>query len=102
MLAGKGQVTPESLESLLLIKHPAKANGFCREEVVVYAHLLTTYFGLTGETTLVDMIVDYLLENHSWAIPENKVFNIKMMKIPKVLDWSRNWLKSQADAGIPA
>ncbi|TSA38180.1 MAG: hypothetical protein D4R64_03910 [Porphyromonadaceae bacterium] len=95
-LIDHGEDKPDPISESLHLKnfYPGKTT-FCRHEVLLYTQLLTTNYGLSGETAMVEMLFQYMAVHHPGIISDYEVFVAKFTKIPKVIGWCEDWLRGQ-------
>lgn len=93
--AGEKNVSKRISESLHLKNFYPGKNTFCRHEVLLYTQLLVSDFSASSEFIRIEMMHQYLEENHPGLIPGPALFVGKMIKLPVVIGWCEAWLKEQ-------
>jgi len=66
---------------------------FCKEEVLLYVHLLTLNYSNSGEFTLIEEIITYFDSNFPGVMPESQILTAKLVKVPFVQEWCRKWME---------
>jgi len=84
---------PSLPENLHLKNFFPGRTAFCREEVLLYIHLLIMSYGFSEQGLLVEMIVEYMQEHHPGLMPDDQIITAKIAKLPKVTDWCDVWIK---------
>jgi hypothetical protein len=72
--------------------YPGKTT-FCIEEFLQYYHLLVTYYGISGDLVNLEMLISYTASKYSGVIPDTELFTARIMILPKVIEWCKEWMK---------
>lgn len=85
---------PQRISEELHLKrfHP-EVNSFCREEVLLYIHLLIMNYSLSGETVMIEELLSYMFCQYPDLISNEQIFAAKISKIPYILEWCEKWIE---------
>lgn len=83
--------------SLHLKNFCPERTSFCREETLLYIHLLTLQFSAWGELAQLEELLNYLQDRHPELLTEEQILTTKVAKLPDVAEWCTNWLKENPE-----
>ncbi len=99
-LLDKYEYPPQHIPEKLHLKNfYVGKTAFCREEVLLYIHLLILDYSLSIDFVMIDVLIEYMDLHHPGIIPEREVFASKIIKVPKVFEWCEVWLGEQRKPG---
>ncbi|MFH1936074.1 MAG: hypothetical protein ABIK52_00730, partial [Bacteroidota bacterium] len=91
------KTSPRISEELYLKNFCPGRSSFCREEVLLFIHLLILNYGLSGEMAMVEEMLALMGRQYPGLMQEELLFSAKIGKIPHVVDWCGNWIKENTN-----
>ncbi|MBE0647135.1 MAG: hypothetical protein IH596_05050 [Bacteroidales bacterium] len=80
-------------EELYLKNFYPGRSSFCREEFLLFIHLLILNYGLSGEMLMVEEMLLLMGRRYPGLMHDELLFEAKIGKIPFVVAWCENWIK---------